>query len=121
MPRRQVVLGIVGAVVLAAAGGCGGDDDEGGGGGGGAQGGGSAPAEQAVNAKELFTNTCGGCHTLADAGTDGTVGPNLDDLGPSREQVLTALRTGPGAMPENVLVGEEAQAVADYVSTSAGQ
>ncbi len=115
------MLGIVSAVVLAAAG-CGGDDEEsnGGGGGDGAQGGGSAPAEQAVNAQELFTNTCGGCHTLEAAGTDGQVGPNLDQLAPSRDQVLNALRAGPGAMPENLLVGEEAQAVADYVSSNAG-
>jgi mono/diheme cytochrome c family protein len=29
--------------------------------------------------KQLFTKACGGCHTLADAGTAGTIGPNLDD------------------------------------------
>ena len=29
--------------------------------------------------KQLFSTNCGGCHTLADAGTTGTIGPNLDD------------------------------------------
>ena len=29
--------------------------------------------------KQLFTKACGGCHTLADAGTAGTIGPNLDN------------------------------------------
>jgi len=28
--------------------------------------------------KEVFTQSCGGCHTLADAGTKGQIGPNLD-------------------------------------------
>jgi cytochrome c2 len=32
-----------------------------------------------ANGKKLFITTCGGCHTLADAGTKGTIGPNLDD------------------------------------------
>ena len=32
-----------------------------------------------TNGKELFTSKCGSCHTLADAGTTGTIGPNLDD------------------------------------------
>ncbi|MGZ8716537.1 MAG: c-type cytochrome, partial [Gaiellaceae bacterium] len=32
-----------------------------------------------ANGKELFTQKCGSCHTLADAGTAGQVGPNLDD------------------------------------------
>ena len=31
------------------------------------------------NGKQLFTQACGVCHTLADAGTAGTIGPNLDD------------------------------------------
>jgi hypothetical protein len=35
--------------------------------------------------------------------------------------VLNALRTGPGAMPENLVVGQEAEAVATYVSSAAGK
>ena len=41
------------------------------------------PAEgDPVAGKEVFlgASACGTCHTLADAGTSGTVGPNLDDL-----------------------------------------
>jgi cbb3-type cytochrome c oxidase subunit III len=41
--------------------------------------------------KQLFTNACGGCHTLADAGTAGTIGPNLDDaFGQSRAAGMTS-------------------------------
>jgi mono/diheme cytochrome c family protein len=29
--------------------------------------------------KQLFAKDCGGCHTLADAATLGTIGPNLDN------------------------------------------
>jgi cytochrome c oxidase subunit II len=49
-----------------------------GGGGAGAPGGGDQP----VDGKTLFTQTepsCGSCHTLADAGTSATIGPNLDE------------------------------------------
>ena len=31
-----------------------------------------------IHGKELFKQDCGSCHTLADAGTTGTIGPNLD-------------------------------------------
>ena len=54
-----------------------------GGGGGGGRAGGAAP-----DAKTLFTNgkdstgatPCGACHTLSEAGTTGTTGPNLDQV-----------------------------------------
>ena len=43
--------------------------------------------------KELFANNCGTCHTLAAAGTDGVVGPNLDELlVPSGDQHRRAVR-----------------------------
>lgn len=42
---------------------------------------------------------CGVCHTLADAGTSGAIGPNLDTLKPSQDQVMRAVRQGVGAMP----------------------
>jgi cytochrome c2 len=39
------------------------------------------PVEQAdESAKEIFATNCGTCHTLAAGGTDGVVGPNLDEL-----------------------------------------
>jgi mono/diheme cytochrome c family protein len=88
--------------------------------GGGGAGGGSAQAE----GKQIFTQSCGTCHTLADAGTNGTVGPNLDELKPNKQRVVTAIENGgagTGAMPANIVTGQEAEAVAEYVSTVAGK
>lgn len=75
-------------------------------------------------AKSTFTSTCGGCHTLADAGTKGTTGPNLDDLKPDAARVEAAIKKGGTSgtvMPKNLLEGDQAKAVADYVSSVAGQ
>ena len=116
---------VAAALALAFAAGCGSDDEPPG---TGASGGGTetaaAPAgggDQAAQGKELFSNTCGGCHTLKDAGTNGQVGPVLDEVKPDKETVLAAIESGPGAMPPNLLEGAEADAVATYVSESAGQ
>src|SRR5215207_10188751 len=65
--------------------------------------------------KELFTAKCGSCHTLADAGTEGTFGPNLDELKPDEQTVRTQIEHGGGGMPANLYEGEEADAVASYV------
>lgn len=66
---------------------------------------------------------CGNCHTLAAADASGAVGPNLDELMPSTEQVAEQVKSGGGGMPafEDQLSEEEIQAVAEYVSSSAGQ
>ncbi|HEU0247318.1 MAG TPA: hypothetical protein VFR38_09575, partial [Gaiellaceae bacterium] len=52
-----------------------------------------------VAGKEVFlgSSACGGCHTLADAGTSGTVGPNLDDSQPSADLVVDRVTNGAGA------------------------
>jgi mono/diheme cytochrome c family protein len=82
--------------------------------------------------KTLFTQKCGACHTLADAGTKGTVGPNLDDaLGePSKqgikESTLRDIVRGQIAyasppMPQNLVTGDDADAVASYVAQVAGK
>jgi cytochrome c551/c552 len=84
--------------------------------------------------KDLFANNCGSCHTLAAAGTDGVVGPNLDDiLVPTGEnapdgysglytRVLSAVECGrEGRMPKDIVVGPEAQDVAAFVAAYAGQ
>ena len=42
---------------------------------------------------------CGGCHTLADAGASGAVGPNLDDLKPDAATVAAQVENGGGGMP----------------------
>jgi mono/diheme cytochrome c family protein len=79
-------------------------------------------------AQELFQTNCGSCHTLAAAGTDGVVGPNLDDLlgagtpESNRGRVLTAIEEGiAGRMPAGILAGPQAEQVADFVARSAGQ
>jgi cytochrome c6 len=112
-------------------GGGGGGGEEGGGQGGGGQGGGGGQAgggggNAAVLAqgKQLFQQNCGTCHTLADAGTEGKIGPPLDPLAPDEQVVLGAIRnggTGSGTMPANIVTGEDAEAVATYVSSVAGQ
>jgi cytochrome c2 len=87
---------------------------------GGGGGGGSAAAE----GKQIFTQSCGTCHTLSDAGTNGTVGPNLDELKPDKARVQAAIKNGgagSGAMPANIVTGTEAEAVATYVSSVAGK
>jgi cytochrome c6 len=80
-------------------------------------------AEKPTDGKTIFTANCGSCHTLADAGTTGTVGPNLDAAKPSREKVVTQVTNGGGAMPafKDTLDAQQIQAVADYVSSAAGK
>jgi mono/diheme cytochrome c family protein len=72
---------------------------------------------------ELFASNCGSCHTLEAAGTSGTTGPDLDALAPDEAQVLAAIENGgagSGAMPANIVTGADAQEVAAYVASSAG-
>ena len=71
--------------------------------------------------RDLFVSNCGGCHTLAAAGTTGTVGPNLDDLKPDQATVQAAIKEGPGAMPANLLTAAQAQQVAAFVAASTGR
>lgn len=88
-----------------------------------ATGAGRAKAQRGTG-QEIFVATCGGCHTLAAAGTHGSAGPNLDDLKPDKARVLAALKnggTGGGVMPKNLLTGEQADKVAEFVATSAGK
>jgi mono/diheme cytochrome c family protein len=76
---------------------------------------------------ELFQINCGACHTLAAAGTDGVVGPNLDlrfGTGPKSTlqkstyaTVLTTIQNGLGGrMPKGILQGAQAKAVAKFVA-----
>jgi mono/diheme cytochrome c family protein len=79
----------------------------------------------AAAGKEIFLGApaCGGCHTLADAGTSGTVGPNLDDSQPSFELVVDRVTNGQGGMPSfsSTLSEQQIADVAAYVSSVAGQ
>jgi mono/diheme cytochrome c family protein len=88
---------------------------------------GTVPAGQRQGL-ELFQINCGACHTLAAAGTEGIIGPNLDQLlgtGPksadtvkaNQSRVLSAIQTGIGGrMPKGILQGEQAKAVAEFVA-----
>jgi mono/diheme cytochrome c family protein len=77
---------------------------------------------------QLFADRCSGCHTLSAAGTHGSVGerisgPNLDFRKETRNTVLYAIRNGgfSGAiMPQNVVVGKDADDVAAFVAKYAG-
>jgi len=79
--------------------------------------------EAPTDGKGIFTNSCGGCHVLADAGTDGTVGPNLDQSMPPTALVIERVTNGMGAMPSfrNSLDPAQIEAVAEYVSSAAGR
>jgi mono/diheme cytochrome c family protein len=91
---------------------------------GGAGGGGGGSADAAAQGKQIFSQSCGTCHTLSDAGTSGNVGPVLDQLKPDKARVENAIKNGgagSGAMPANIVTGEEAEAVATYVSSVAGK
>jgi cbb3-type cytochrome c oxidase subunit III len=94
--------------------------------------GGKATGGDVQHGKALFTSTCGGCHTLADANTQGKVGPDLDAaFGPDRKQgfaqssiqnvVLDQIRLAQGRMPPNLVKGQDAQDVAAYVASVAGK
>nr|WP_255720756.1 cytochrome c [Acuticoccus kalidii] len=82
--------------------------------------------EMLAEGKAVFTETavpnCGICHTLADAGTAGMIGPVLDDLKPDTARVEKAVTSGVGVMPAyaETLSADEIEAVARYVATSSG-
>jgi PQQ-dependent dehydrogenase (methanol/ethanol family) len=74
--------------------------------------------------ESVFTTNCASCHTLAAAGAEGTVGPNLDQIHPSESIVEHQVINGGGGMPafgkEKLLSTEEIEEVAEYVSSVAG-
>jgi cbb3-type cytochrome c oxidase subunit III len=90
---------------------------DGGGGGGGER------LTEATDGETIFAQAgCGSCHTLAAAGTTGTIGPNLDQSQPDVQLVVDRVTNGMGAMPafEGRLSEEQIQAVAEYVAENAG-
>jgi sulfur oxidation c-type cytochrome SoxX len=86
--------------------------------------------------KTLFQDKCGSCHTLADAGTSGAIGPNLDAAfsqalaaGMTEDTVRQVVRgqiayaidntsTGAPGMPKNIVKGADARDVATYVASA---
>jgi mono/diheme cytochrome c family protein len=83
----------------------------------------SQPGDAAAGKQVFLSAGCEGCHTLAAAGTNGTVGPNLDDAKPSYELVIDRVTNGKGVMPKfgGQLTEQQIQNVAKYVSSVAGQ
>jgi mono/diheme cytochrome c family protein len=75
--------------------------------------------------RELFKERCSTCHTLADSGAVGLVGPDLDNLRPNAQLTLDAIAKGrargQGQMPSMLLTGPDARDVADYVATVSGR
>jgi hypothetical protein len=82
---------------------------------------------------ELFVERCSGCHTLSITGTDGSTtnvrsreykdGPNFDQRKVTANCVLYAIRNGGfsgGPMPQNIVVGPEAEALAEFVADQSG-
>ena len=78
----------------------------------------------ATDGKGIFIEAgCAACHTLAAAGASATIGPNLDDLRPSKPAVVEAVTHGIGAMLsfEGKLSAEQIHTVAQFVSQNAGK
>lgn len=83
------------------------------------------------NGAVLFSTHCSACHTMDAVGSQGTgnralrtQGPNLDQRTETYDDVLFAIQNGgfSGAiMPQNIVVGDEAQQVARFVAEYAGQ
>jgi len=122
MARRAVIPLLAVAALLAA--GCGSEEiklDKG-------------ESQNVSNGAELFSEHCSGCHSLDAVGAHGssvnagdketTDGPNFNDRREDRDGVLYAIRNGgfSGAiMPENILTGQDAEDVADFLSKYAGR
>jgi mono/diheme cytochrome c family protein len=89
-----------------------------------AEGGGGGGGQITTNdGKQIFLQAgCGSCHTLADAGTTGTIGPNLDQARPPKALAVERVTNGRGAMPsfQDRLTERQIDAVAEYVSSVAG-
>ncbi|MBC2769698.1 c-type cytochrome [Pusillimonas minor] len=76
---------------------------------------------QLARGKELFMSkavpACAVCHTLADAGAKGAIGPNLDELKPDAARIMKVLKEGMGTMPSfaATLNAADMEAVTAYV------
>jgi mono/diheme cytochrome c family protein len=127
MARYVVTLVLALGALGLVAGGCGGGNDEASAppasttttGGETTTGGGESG--DAAKGKAVFASAgCGSCHTFSKAGSSGTIGPNLDDLSPSFDKVVTQVTNGGGPMPsfKDQLSEQEIRDVAAFVSGS---
>lgn len=91
----------------------------------------SADTADTEAGKQLFIQSCGACHVLEDAGTEGRIGPNLDDafrgarqsgFEESQFEGVTKrwIEISVAPMPRNLVTGQDADDVAAYVAEVAG-
>ena len=93
-----------------------------------------AKSDPAYPAAVLFNEHCAGCHTFNPAGAEGSTfkvatrenkdGPNFNERKESAGDVLYAIQNGgfsSGPMPQNIVVGEEAEAVARFIAENSGK
>jgi hypothetical protein len=77
-----------------------------------------------LRGQEVFGESCRMCHALDAANAAGVVGPDLDELKPPKELVLDAVENGRargnGNMAANLVEGEDAEAVAEFIAVSVG-
>jgi cytochrome c551 len=109
--QRALLPGLLLASCILVASGCGG-------------GGSTTPTGDAAmtpEARELFADSCGSCHALADAQTRGGFGPGLDGKSLDAERVRTQIERGGGSMPAAILDGEEADLVSEYVAAASAR
>ena len=120
MFRLGIAVSLIALVLLAA---CGGGNDSSGGSSSSSSSASGSSGSASAQGKTVFTTNCKGCHTLKDAGSTGTVGPNLDDLAPDKATVVRQVNNGGGPMPafKGKLSNAQINAVATYVSSVAGQ
>jgi cbb3-type cytochrome c oxidase subunit III len=83
----------------------------------------AATSKNPTSGKDIFVANCGSCHTLKNAGTSGSVGPNLDQLRPDLSRVQRQVINGGGVMPafKGTLTPAQITAVAKYVASVAGR
>ena len=83
-----------------------------------------ADSEKMALGLDVYNNkaACGACHILKAAASEGNIGPDLDILKPTEEQVKLIVTEGLGVMPafgeEGILTSEEIDAVSHYVFSS---
>lgn len=75
-----------------------------------------------TDGKGMFKSNCGSCHVLADAGTSGTVGPDLDARKPNLARVKMQIENGGNGMPafKGTLTDEQIEMIAKYVASVDG-
>jgi sulfite dehydrogenase len=82
-----------------------------------------SPAAVAAGRRVYDSQDCGACHVLAAAGSEGTIGPNLDQAKPDAATVVAVVTNGEGVMPayRGRLTTEQIGHLAAFVSTTAGR